>query len=334
MAATSFATHYDPMRIYGHGPEQLRATRFRERVPLSPKFSADKRMRRSTSEYYIPWGEQVRGHILDQAITDFLGYSEPILEAGVVTGIRRIIPYPHPSFPNYLYAESVKNIEGDVAQGKDPQLIAKYDEAKVSLEFSSLPYKVLTDDEMAARGYTHEATLQRYVSITCKTTGRYEKVPTASGMKWFGTNVLFANSSSVILGEGDLSIIWHQIPIEAIPWTAINACMGCVDETAIGDVGGVYRFASDSYMGPILQTSAGRDRPKFLCLVPEFSDPYTMSNGEKAIDVNYRFKFYPYGANYFYRWDAGAFQKPVTAGGVPFFPLARLSTLFWGPGPP
>lgn len=308
-----------------------RDTRFRERVPLSPRFSVDKKVRRSTSEYYMPWGLVGHDSEINVAVKDFLGYSTPLKNAAnQVIGISRYIPYPHPSFDRVLYADTVQNMEGDVAQGIDVNDVAVYDEAKVAVTFTSYPYQILTDDEMLAAGYTSEASLQRYVTITTKTAGRYENVPTASGMKWFGTNVLFANKSAVILGEGDVSIIWHQVPIEAIPWDAINSCMGCVDEVAVGDAG-VYKFAASSYMGPILQLAAGRDKAKFLCLVPEFSEPYLMSNDGMAVDIKYNFKFYPFGANSFFRWDTGQFERPVTAGGVPFFPLARFNPLFWGP---
>lgn len=300
-----------------------RQTMFREKVPESHKFSADRKSGTGKKQFYI--AAQSDGKHIRQAFKDFLGYSSAQKDVdGNTTGIFRIIPHELAEPADYLFAERISNLEGDVALGQDENLDPLYDENKVSVEYATFPYKFKTDSEVLPN---FEHTLQRYVSIKIDPTGRYEKIPTAQSMKWFTDNVPMSNQAAVILCEADVFITWYQIPLDAIPWTAITNCSGKTDSN---NGGARFTFLASSYMGPVLRPAIGSVLSQFVCMTPKITEAYPMADGNLAVDITYYFKFYPYGANRFYRWDQGMFQLAVTNNGQPFFPAANFNTLFWG----
>src|ERR1051326_198342 len=335
---------YQNLEITGVGRVfKVRNTRVREltmRDKVSPKFSFGMDEGRAHSEYAIEWSSARVGpgpgpSLAFQAGRDFLGYSNTAKDlSGNVTGIQRIIPYPHPTSPNYLYAVSVPNIEGWVPLGQDGSKISIYDEAKVTVDFSTRSFKIKDD------GTADESILSQYVTIIPTTTGRMERIPQGSALVWTGTNISVANTGAVTFCEGEVDIIWHQIPVEAIPWNAIATCVGCCDGASAGG-GNEKTFLKNTYIGPVFQTlreaTGQRFVPVFVCLSPKISKPYPMISGNSpdetnyAVDINYKFKFYPFGANNFYRWDVAQFRPASRQGtNIGFYREANFNTLFYG----
>lgn len=348
-----FSSHYVPLRITGQnllnaarnpGPRETKLREITVKGKNSPKYSFGLREAKATAEYKMPW--DVNGVNVFTAKRDFCGYSEAVFDNVAIVGINRTIPYPHPQDPNYLYADAVTNIEGDVPLGQDSNQVALYDEASVSVAFSNRNF-VIGDS-----GIFDESELLQYVTISVQPTGRYERVPNPQFYRFYpSTNVsvvaqepdgsllaqgagipteIVTNSLVITFCEAEVSIIWHQVPVEAIPWNAISTCVGRCDgdrDPKTFD----YTFLRTSYLGPILQAASGRKRAVFLCLVPKISDPYPMVNGGFAVDINYRFKFYPFGANYFYNWKIGDYQAGGNSQtGKLFFQGAKFNTLFLG----
>jgi hypothetical protein len=332
-----------------------RTTQVRERTAqgvASPAFSAGLKEGRGRSEYYMPWDKNNAN--IPQALKDFVGYSETAYDLNnKPKGILRHIPYPNPTKPNYLYCDYV-NIEPDVPLGADVNGVARYDEAKISATFSTRDYVILNDSIFA------EETLKQYVKITVDPVGRYERLPSeGAGLKWWIDQRPVSNARTMTFIEGEVTVYWYQVPVEAIPWSAISQCVGCCD-APIDPAAAVpsYDFLSSSYLGPILQiplnppTAAflfntavpfARFAPSFVCLTPKISDPYPMVSGNAsggssyASDIAFKFKFFPFGANSFFRWEVGQFQfalsnrAPNNADRIPgFYRPARLQSLFWG----
>ena len=324
-----------------------RFTFARERVPLSPQYSVDKKQSRGTQDFYVEWDSCNIN--IPTMITDFLGYSRfNPATASNPNFISRFPPYEHPNFKNQLYAESLQKAEGDVPQGltsggslpagnpsQDVAGVASYDETKVNVNFSSLTYRVMPDSAVENRGLfgaPNESYLERYVTIHAETRHRLERVPAAVGLLFTGTdNAAVAQGAAASFVEGDVTITYHQIPVQGIPWQGIVNCVGRVDASSIRN--GLPRanwFLSSSYIGPVFQTSAGRTKPNFLCLNPKLTDPYVMPDGNYAVDITYRFKFFPFGCNFFWRWDKGRFEEAFYLGGAQFYSVANFDQLFWG----
>lgn len=356
-----FRSHYLPLTIKGQrpdgsarnpGPRQTAVREITVKGRESPKYSFSSSKGTAAAEYKMPWADlsnlQAANLQIFQAKRDFLGYSEPVYNNGnngKVVGISRIIPYPHPQDPNYLYADAISNIQGDVPLGIDSNNLAQYDEASMSVTFSSREYTIVDS------GIFDEFKLQQYVTIKVEPTGRYERIPNPSAMRFYnpqaqlvpgGTGVLsvmpggnftgpvVSNAAVFTIAEGEVFITWHQIPVEAIPWTAISTCVGCCDSDRDPNTA-LFNFLADTYLGPILQPSTGRNKPVFLCLVPKISDPYPMVNGRFAVDIQYRFKYYPFGVNYFYNWNIAQFTLAGnTTTGRLLYQAAHFNTLFWG----
>jgi len=350
---------FSPLLITGSGrATSSRITQVRESTETnrpSPKFSIGLKEGRGKSEYRIKW--DIDGLNIPQAWRDFVGYTESNLDSvGAVYGLNRVIPYPHPSAPNYLYADGIPDIEGDVPDGSPAQDIndvAKYQEAKLGVTFSTRPYVIL------ASGIADESLLQQYVMIKCNTTTVAETLPSATSFYWAGTDVAVANARTVLITEGEVEMTWFQIPVEAIPWSAIAACVGKCD-AAVNPLGVSSRFdfALNTYLGPLFPfnllgplvaaPNGGRSDAIFICLSPKIGDPYPMVTGEYACDIMYRFKVKPQGANFFYRWETGQFERAIKTKVVPgpnapnlpadnnglnkrgFYQPARLQTLFYG----
>jgi hypothetical protein len=148
--------------------------------------------------------------------------------------------------------------------------------------------------------------------------------------------------------EAEVTIIWHQIPVAAIPWDNITFCVNGADASPIAN--NQYTFMSSSYMGPILQSgTTPRIQPNFICLTPKVSTAYQMSNGQWAEDLTYKFLYKPFGANKYYRWTSGRYEPAGSltpfqieahrVGGIPlaqivllarpWHPEKDMSLLFW-----
>jgi hypothetical protein len=336
----------------------------------SPQFSVTRKDGKILAYYWMPWvgtgqgANEVKGTPLpiQQAEMDFIGWSYTSFSpfTGIPRGIYRYPPYPHPTLPKY-YAESV-NFRGDIPAGVDTEGVSQYDEAFVQVTFAS------STVNFGDQGVSDEGQLTQYVDIAVNPTGRYQTVPATAIMSWMGQpweqaaaggGVFFgqrnfavpmSNKELIIIGEAEVEIVWLQIPIPAIPWGGMQASMNAADGPNADNTS--YAFGANSYIGPLFVPTAltVRSLPNFICLTPKVSRPYLMSSLDLAVDITYKFKYKPFGANYYYRWQTGTWQEARLAiaagipgtlvpgippagpsGGLPFYgPAYFQKNLFWG----
>lgn len=329
---------------------ETRDTWFLEKTPGSPNYSFDKKRGSCGSEYWLKWDGTNTN--LPRARLDFLGYSQEIAEAqklGNKWYVHRHIPFEHPNEPDYLYADSIQKITGDIparsGPSRDDNDVMEYDEALMSVVYTSLPYKVLTDQElMAATGGTFpdESKLLRYTSTNIVLSARVERIPSGSALKWVGlplaTNPVgpatMTNVGHFNIIEFDVKITWYQIPLLMVPWGVISEAFNKTNLETLGQ-----RSAASYVVFP----------PKTLIFLgATVSDPFPMPNNALAVDIQYAFRWKPLGANAFMRWDA---QTDITgaavtgpayqfatrngiAAGTPLYTTYQFDRLFWGPNQP
>ena len=282
---------------------------------------------RMTRQFYCRQGVGSHGELPEQIARDFLGFSEKA-GAGSWSYIHRVIPHFKTGIDTRrFYAEDIPLLKpSQNSQGKDLFGLPASDEFEVTVTYSERLYRILSDAElMAVAGGPRpdESKLIRYVSREQQTAAVYQSLPNTTALVWSaagnpfnGTPVL--NKKFVIFNEGDVFITWHDIPWDAIPWTAINACVGKTNEVALG--------------GHVLTYVPKYDVETLICMAPMVKRRLS-SLGLLAFDITYRFKYYPYGANNFYRWEGpdstGSFWIPVRySNGSRLFALADFAALF------
>jgi hypothetical protein len=319
---------YVPVRARG----VARNTLVREAAPGSPEyaFAGAGGNNKCVRRFYMQWGQNPA--VIWNAAKDFLGLSSIRIDPNMGKKfVSRTIPCDNPNFllapppptvdPSFYYAESMPQVAGDVPAYQDSNKVGTFDEAKLTVVYSTMPYGILTDGELAAATgtYADESSLLRYVSFEEKTGGYYQTIPLAGALKWVPDGKDMVMKKGVILPEGDLHITWHQIPIAAYPNTAIAACVKASNNAPLGN--------PNSLVGAI-------PTGQLVCLWPQ-KQLVKLTDGTWGLNVHYFFKRYPQGANSFYRFQAApgvsGFQ-PATftgaAGGAQLFPPADFNALF------
>lgn len=311
--------NYAPLVVAG----TPRYTRVRERVdPGSPEYSFSREpgaIQRGIRHWYIdPQGNTSNSAWL--TALDFLGYEEPAT-GPLGNYISRIIPANHPSFPGILYAEHLRPLKVDVTIGTDSNTVGFPDEWLASVEYISQPYVILTDDQLteaSGSGYPNESSLLRYVGYDFQCTGYAQSYPHAGALKWAPDNVPATISRSVPLAEGDVTVSWYRIPYQVVPWASIFARIGKTNSVQFG--GNVSQNPSfpNSLIPPFpaFTLVLGVPHVRIYKALLQVSSKY-----QYLVDIHYKMKYYPNGANHFWRWN-----KPGGAG----FQLANWSGLGTG----
>jgi len=261
---------------------------------------------RMTRKFYARQGLNANGELPEQIARDFLGFSEKV-GAGSNAYISRTIPHCKSGVDTRrFYAEDIPLLQPtNQAVGKDAYGLPASHELEVTVTYSERKYRILTDQELVAvtgGPVPNESFLARYVSWEQQTAANYQSLPSTTALEWrpeilpgvaavagvSGAPVL--NKRFVIFNEADVFITWHDIPIDAVPWTAINNCIGKTNAFGLG--GHVLTFV------PLYPAET------LICMAPMIR---TKMNplGLLQCDITYRLKYYPYGANNFYRWEGG-----------------------------
>src|ERR1700693_4807370 len=106
---------------------------------------------------------------------------------------------------------------------------------------------------------------------------------------------MMANGALVPMCEGDLTVIWFQVPVNAIPWDDITKTVGKSNNTP---------FGTPSPLNPYIFPTES-----LVCLMPKIAPYYRMAgpdtNSNWATNITYRFKYLPNGANHWYKWNTG-----------------------------
>lgn len=273
------------------------------------------------------------------AMKEFVGYSElAITDSEDFVGhqyIKRYTPIPNIRFQADISGITTQSVQGflycDGCQARGVHLKAQsktgelaidewyreptYDAAYLTLSLSSRPYLILADgevlrlqqDNLAQFQYPDEALFFRYVSAEYKPRAKFQTIPemqslqfnieSAGGVGTQGRPV--SRTAGITLHEGDVRITWHEVPIEAIPWDAIRACVGKTNTFVLAPF--------SSFVKALIGNIGSGE---LVCNYPEI-DYYRMANGGWCADIHYNFTHYPNGANQFYDWQNGRFT-PVS----------------------
>lgn len=199
---------------------------YQERVGSIAKASAGFGMEggRASIEYQMPWDE----------VTDFC---KDCLGSVTVDGgsLKRTLPKAHPVY-SWLFAERVSTIEGfqyNTTDMSDSQLeapaieyYAKYNYAKVVVEFAPRPYSLFADESIGTDTVEHyndggvattkDVTYEYWRYTTYKTKPSVEYLTAQHGQfRMAGTDpdgIAFPGQVRLIKKSKALAITWHQVP--------------------------------------------------------------------------------------------------------------------------
>lgn len=321
-------------------PQQWGLTAFAERAVESPSFSFGEQRDNAQRQYYIPWINSSSGAVAAvwQAAKDFLGYTTVQTAPSDVRGtvsryLNRLIPHPLPStslqpqrqvgtladgFTAWQFAKDITRIDVSREAGVDGARVGQGREALMTVVYSAFPYNIFTDkllsDTVAAYslltsddptaapmrgsslagGFPDEALMTRYIYSYFEPGGRFQAFKGFSTVNFDRDLAPLVWEENVLLNDGDLFVTWYQVPTEAVPMTAIQNCIGKTNRFAFNLGLGTGIGSGPSALGVI-------PPGKLICAVPKFDKPYRMVNGAFATNINYRFKWKPFGANFFYR---------------------------------
>jgi hypothetical protein len=304
-----------PVEINGvtYGQE-FRGLPYAEVAPGSPKESFGPDQGQLTRTLRCPWGLR---HKFRREVLGYSWLDDAPPGVGLHGVIRRRIPMRHPDEP-LLWADAA-SIEGVVPAGRDDQGMGAFDEAKLEIRFSRQKYAVLPDEDVidAVFGVPAEWLLLRYVEVIETPAAKYQTIPGMGALRWvdgtvqgvapnqtFGTPM--STTAVVPLYEADVKIVWWQVPLTVFTGEASRAL---VRFTNAADFGALYSRLGTKLAGTLVMGAPGKE--------------VYHHNGEDYWKITYSFRWFPEGANKFFR---GA---PAIAGGAApaaFQPGMQLAT--------
>jgi hypothetical protein len=195
--------------------------------------------------------------VLRQAALDFVGYSQRLVSVSVsaVPYVSRVTPAPHPRLPR-MYCTGIQNFQGVALRGKEEVVneggfhpSALYNRWRCTLEYSTLPFKVLDDislnmlaaygatdeDDESFPGVPDESSGLRYTSRSGEYGGKFVTIPRAMMYTWPpGAAAAIPVGEGVPIWESEDSVVltWFDVPEEAVPWTALRLAQGTLNDAA------------------------------------------------------------------------------------------------------
>lgn len=349
------ATPQPTPTYFTHQSDDGTTVQFREvqtdaiKSPSSETFTREEGM--AVRQFWTPWTTRW------SFVTSMLGYS--IIKTSTRAGkkyISRVRPFRHLDYSSmnalgpgadYLWVDSITSMQPWVTQGtSDPTTgVALYNEALFSVAFRSRPYPILSDAQLQTLTggvFPDESSLYRYCIVEYQSTNKTQTLPPFGALTWADSPVNnpipAALVEPLLVPEGDLTVLWLDVPIGGINW---DAWMGRVlqpplAQPTMGIIGG----CNQAPFGNINSPGGLFPAQSLVCLTPQITPPHVMPNGVLAYDVKFRFKHYPGGgggANYFYRnlaipgGAAGVWAKIVFPGGGLVYPPVDFTKLFVPP---
>lgn len=307
---------------------QWRNTWYREDRYGTPVESFGIQRAEANRVLYCRWANR------SQAKTDFLGYTTYVKDdQNAYAYPSRITPNYHPKFLAkrfrssgiswpYLFCDNIQFEPFLVAvPGRDPSdpdifgaTVANFQEARMHVHYGSPPFTILTDEQLslflplsgstvtpsggaAALAAPDESSLLRYVFARQTFVSKYQTVPTHHVLKWSLDGEAISLENVIQLCEADITIRWFDIPqyfwsILATQYADTNtvqasgtALIGCTNQFAFGNV----------------NCPVGSFPPKTLVFLTPDVEPFPRGTGEMSVNVTYRMRYYPFGANKAYR---------------------------------
>lgn len=322
---------------------------YREKRRGSPKESFARDMSRGQRTIWIPWEHRVKAVPAFLGYTEVrtlvqpdeifqVDFSEDAfpahgdVPAQLRPGLRsnylhRVTPWPHPDWPGYLYASSISELDGEVPAdalglpGRNDRDVGQFDEARLTINFEAPKFFIKEDEEVAdASGVPVEWTMRRYVTFREDATARAETVPTTGAMRWVINDSPLgppgppmALKKLVTFFESEITVIWHDVPINAYPEETIRQLVGTSNLNPFGFRG----------------TPFGVRPPETLLFGQPSKEVTRLPNGDYAFNIQMKWKYFPMGVNKFYWFNPNVaglrpgFYRGThdgTYNGVPMYP--------------
>lgn len=284
--------------------------RFKERAINTPKFSFSDDSNRCVRLLMVPWGSDTTA--IWNAAKALLAYPTLVAPDPAYPKFcyfSRPLPLTHPNFPGFFFATSIQEVEGIIPKGMDVNCVNSFDEAWVTVIYEAPIYQHMNDQQLVsaiaqkngpANWFPDEASLLRMVTPDQQSGGRWQTLPSYTTLRFQSTNPLtgailppnsnpdndqaVTNTLTVLLEDSDITITWHNVPVESYPISAIKKCRGKTNRFPLGH--------PNSYFG-------GWPAYTLQMLAPKLKPHRGIAN-QQLVDIGYRFKYFPNGANFFY----------------------------------
>lgn len=260
--------------------------------------------------YYTEWN--TRG----KATADFLGSCVPF-RVGDYNYPSRNVPHYHPEFISspsalpiddvpYLHATSVQHTPF-LADKDNPRQLditdsmggspSNFLESQMSVTYNSLLHYIITDEQLATVNDSwkevevaaqNESTLMRYVAGKRIASPKYQTIPRQDSIAFSFDTSLVTNDAVIVLSESEIVIKWFDVHPDCYDAAAVDALCGKTNDDFFGHP-----------LWPL-----GTFNPRTLVFLAPDVEMFRRATGEIYLDITYRFRYYPNGANYFYRNDS------------------------------
>lgn len=315
---------------------------FDEQAPpagRSPSLQVNPRAEsRATMRVWWPWEDTS-----DQtASTALLGYAEVRTDWPGQVGVKyihRVLPYQHPDWPDGFYIADRLKIEGDLPEGISAEETALFDEAKAEIEFASgmngwFPIEdadVVSADEAHGRGVPEDYYCIRAMGFVEKATVKYQTIPENAGLVWTSDGKPATVKAFVPLFDADITLDWFPVPLDGFNEAEFIKIVGTTNVLPWPWIPPAAAIAARG--GTIFKQ---RDAETLVMGTPE-KKLIRMGNGLMAWHVTLRLKFYPNGANRFFRYNHPAgprydgLCRDPAPNGPRLFPSAEWRPAFFPP---
>lgn len=179
----------------------------------------------------VPWNDRAL------AVAELLGYSNIDTSGGEgAYKLHRYLPDYHPSFPLQIAKRVRIQPRGSRQfQTENGRKIAKYEQARLFIEYEFPDYDVLEDHEVHG---TDEKEFLRYRTFEAQPAAEYLSPPTGTVLKWsegVQKGQPFPGNVGFIVGTIDYHWKWLQVPFDGLPESTIQRCVGCVNKTTFAN---------------------------------------------------------------------------------------------------
>lgn len=252
---------------------------------VSPKGAFSMRASKFMRTFDVAW---LNGGL---AVYQLLGYPQLDNSNPMDPVITRYLPQQDADFP-WMVATNVLSLEGVgqrsyyIANGLKA---AKYEKARIVVEFSMPDYDILEDDYITTE-------FDRFTTFCTKPAAEYLSVPQTGTLTWSqgpNTGKSFPGNVGFVVGNIDMTWNWLQIPYEAIPFDAVQDIIGRVNKYDWE----LFPGGPTAPAGTLLLTSWEPVR---------YNSPF----GARTWDVNYTARYNPRLHNNFYDFSAPGYPNP------------------------
>lgn len=257
----------------------------------SPEYSADEHGDTAVRFLQFEWSD------INQATYELMGRN-------YVDGdtLKRVLPCQHPKKP-WLWVSRVSGSEGKASTGyellpvgDDIDKSATYSKGVLRVEYAPRMYPMLKDDEVEDKSEFY-----RFVQIEEHYRSSYISGPgTRFLLKWVPDTPNAGVTSQANFGKvrplGNLTMRWHFVPDEALPFPVARKASGMVNQYDLGTPGTKEYFEAGTllYLGWKPIPASGHYEGERLWHVEYYfdHDPYSLTqDGKKHVGHNTYFDF-------------------------------------------